>query len=403
MKNRIKAALAAGSFLVAGQAAAQVSDDVIKVGVLNDQSSIYADAAGTASVELVRMAAADMGGKLLGKPIQVLGADHQNKADIGATIARQWYDQDKVDTIVDLANSAVALAIQEITRERKRIMIASSVGTSAITNKACSPYGIHYTYDTYALANSTARAIVEQGGDTWFFVSADYSFGQVLEQDATNVINELGGKVLGRAKHPLNSSDLSSFLLQAQASKAKVVGFANASGDTINSIKQANEFGIPQGGQKLAALLFQIVDVHAVGLKQAQGIYLTEAFYWDMNDETRAFAKRFFDKNGRMPTMVQAGLYSAVMHYFKAIEAAGTDNSDAVMAKMREIKVNDFFAKGGYIREDGRHVHDMYLFQIKKPEESKAPWDYYKLIATVKGEDAFIPAAKSECPLMKKG
>jgi len=403
MKNRIKAALAAGGFLVAGQAAAQVSDDVIKVGVLNDQSSIYADAAGTASVELVRMAAADMGGKLLGKPIQVLGADHQNKADIGATIARQWYDQEKVDTIVDLANSAVALAIQEITRERKRIMIASSVGTSAITNKACSPYGIHYTYDTYSLANSTARAIVEQGGDTWFFVSADYSFGQVLEQDATNVINELGGKVLGRAKHPLNSSDLSSFLLQAQASKAKVVGFANASGDTINSIKQANEFGIPQGGQKLAALLFQIVDVHAVGLKQAQSIYLTEAFYWDMNDETRAFAKRFFDKNGRMPTMVQAGLYSAVMHYFKAIEAAGTDNSDAVMAKMREIKVNDFFAKGGYIREDGRHVHDMYLFQIKKPEESKAPWDYYKLVATVKGEDAFIPAAKSECPLMKKG
>lgn len=403
MKSRLTAALAAGTFMVVGAAQAQVSDDVIKVGVLNDQSSIYADAAGLASVELTRWAAADMGGKLLGKPIQVLGADHQNKADVAATIARQWYDQDKVDTIVDLANSAVALAIQEITRERKRIMIASSVGSSALTNKACSPYGIHYTYDTYSLANSTARAVVGRGGDSWFFVSADYSFGQVLEQDATNVINELGGKVLGRAKHPLNSPDLSSFLLQAQASKAKVVGFANASGDTINSIKQATEFGIPQGGQLLAALLFQIVDVHAVGLKQAQGIYLTEAFYWDMNDETRAFSKRFFDKFNRMPTMVQAGLYSAVMHYFKAVEAAGTDNADAVMAKMREFRVNDFFAKGGVIREDGRHVHDMYLFQVKKPEESKAPWDYYKLVATVKGEDAFIPPAKSECPLLKKG
>jgi len=333
----------------------------------------------------------------------VITADHQNKADIAVSIARQWYDQDKVDMIVDLANSAVALAVQEVTRERKRVMIASSVGTSALTNKACSPYGIHYTYDTYSLANSTARAVVKSGGDSWFFVTADYSFGYTLEQDATNVINELGGKVVGRARHPLNTADMSSYLLQAQASKSKVVGFANASGDTINAIKQAVEFGVPQGGQKLAALLFQIVDVHAVGLKHAQGIYLTEAFYWDLNDETRAFSKRFFDKMGRMPTMVQAGVYSSVMHYFKAVEAAGTDDADKVMAKMREIKVNDFFAKDGYIRPDGRHVHDMYLFQIKKPEESKGPWDYYKLVATIKGEDAFIPAEKSECPLMKKG
>jgi branched-chain amino acid transport system substrate-binding protein len=402
-KTWLAGSVAAGVILFAAGASAQVSDDVIKVGVLNDQSSIYADAAGKGSVELARMAAADWGGKLLGKPIEVITADHQNKADIAVSIARQWYDQDKVDMIVDLANSAVALAVQEVTRERKRVMIASSVGTSALTNKACSPYGIHYTYDTYSLANSTARAVVKSGGDSWFFVTADYSFGYTLEQDATNVINELGGKVVGRARHPLNTADMSSYLLQAQASKSKVVGFANASGDTINAIKQAVEFGVPQGGQKLAALLFQIVDVHAVGLKHAQGIYLTEAFYWDLNDETRAFSKRFFDKMGRMPTMVQAGVYSSVMHYFKAVEAAGTDDADKVMAKMREIKVNDFFAKDGYIRPDGRHVHDMYLFQIKKPEESKGPWDYYKLVATIKGEDAFIPAEKSECPLMKKG
>jgi branched-chain amino acid transport system substrate-binding protein len=402
-KTWLAGSVAAGAILFAAGASAQVSDDVIKVGVLNDQSSIYADAAGKGSVELARMAAADWGGKLLGKPIEVITADHQNKADIAVSIARQWYDQDKVDMIVDLANSAVALAVQEVTRERKRVMIASSVGTSALTNKACSPYGIHYTYDTYSLANSTARAVVKSGGDSWFFVTADYSFGYTLEQDATNVINELGGKVVGRARHPLNTADMSSYLLQAQASKSKVVGFANASGDTINAIKQAVEFGVPQGGQKLAALLFQIVDVHAVGLKHAQGIYLTEAFYWDLNDETRAFSKRFFDKMGRMPTMVQAGVYSSVMHYFKAVEAAGTDDADKVMAKMREIKVNDFFAKDGYIRPDGRHVHDMYLFQIKKPEESKGPWDYYKLVATIKGEDAFIPAEKSECPLMKKG
>mgnify|MGYP001182283859 FL=1 len=402
MRSPSVPALLAAALLAAVPAAAQVSDDAVKVGVLNDQSSIYADAAGVGSVELARMAAADVGGRLLGKEIQILSADHQNKADIAATIARQWYDAEKVDAIVDLANSAVALAVQEVARERKRIMIASSVGTSALTNKACSPYGIHYTYDTYSLANSTARAVVGRGGDSWFFVTADYSFGHTLEQDATNVVQALGGKVLGHARHPLNTTDFSSFLLQAQASGAKVVGLANASGDTITAIKQANEFGIPQGGQSIAALLFQIVDVHAVGLQQAQGIFLTEAFYWDLNDETRAFSKRFFDRMGRMPTMVQAGLYSALRHYFKAIEAAGTDAADPVMEKMREIPVNDFFAKGGYIRKDGRHVHDMYLFQVKAPEESKGAWDYYKLIATVKGEDAFIPPSKSECPLLRK-
>ena len=402
MRSPSVPALLAAALLAAVPAAAQVSDDAVKVGVLNDQSSIYADAAGVGSVELARMAAADVGGRLLGKEIQILSADHQNKADIAATIARQWYDAEKVDAIVDLANSAVALAVQEVARERKRIMIASSVGTSALTNKACSPYGIHYTYDTYSLANSTARAVVGRGGDSWFFVTADYSFGHTLEQDATNVVQALGGKVLGHARHPLNTTDFSSFLLQAQASGAKVVGLANASGDTITAIKQANEFGIPQGGQSIAALLFQIVDVHAVGLQQAQGIFLTEAFYWDLNDATRAFSRRFFDRMGRMPTMVQAGLYSALRHYFKAIEAAGTDAADPVMEKMREIPVNDFFAKGGYIRKDGRHVHDMYLFQVKTPAESKGPWDYYKLISTVKGEDAFIPPSKSECPLLRK-
>ncbi len=382
--------------------AAQISDDVVKVGVLNDQSSIYADAAGIGSVELAKMAAADVGGVLLGKKIEVVSADHQNKTDIAASIARRWYDVEQVDIIVDLANSAVALAVQELARERKRIMIASSVGTSALTNEACSPYGIHYTYDTYSLANSTARAVIERGGDSWFFVTADYSFGHAFERDATAVIQELGGTVLGAVRHPLNTTDFSSFLLQAQGSGAKVVGLANASGDTITAIKQANEFGIPQGGQDIAALLFQLVDVHAVGLEQAQGIFLTEAFYWDLNDETRAFSRRFFEKMSRMPTMVQAGLYSAVMHYFKAIEAAGTDAADSVMEKMRSIKVDDFFAKDGYIRKDGRHVHDMYLFQVKKPEESSGQWDYYKLIATVKGEDAFIPPSKSKCPLLKQ-
>src|SRR5690606_1651306 len=276
-------------------------------------------------VELAKMAAADVGGTLLGKKIEIVSADHQNKTDIAASIARRWYDVEQVDIIVDLANSAVALAVQELARDRKRIMIASSVGTSALTNEACSPYGIHYTYDTYSLANSTARAVVERGGDTWFFVTADYSFGHAFERDATAVIQEVGGTVLGAVRHPLNTTDFSSFLLQAQGSGAKVVGLANASGDTITAIKQANEFGIPQGGQDIAALLFQLVDVHAVGLEQAQGIFLTEAFYWDLNDETRAFAKRFFEKMNRMPTMVQAGLYSAVMHYFKAVEAAGTD------------------------------------------------------------------------------
>lgn len=401
--KRLSAIILSVSVLTAAlPVGAQVSDDVIKVGVLNDQSSIYADAAGIGSVELAKMAAADVGGTLLGKKIEIVSADHQNKTDIAASIARRWYDVEQVDIIVDLANSAVALAVQELARDRKRIMIASSVGTSALTNEACSPYGIHYTYDTYSLANSTARAVVERGGDTWFFVTADYSFGHAFERDATAVIQEVGGTVLGAVRHPLNTTDFSSFLLQAQGSGAKVVGLANASGDTITAIKQANEFGIPQGGQDIAALLFQLVDVHAVGLEQAQGIFLTEAFYWDLNDETRAFSKRFFEKMNRMPTMVQAGLYSAVMHYFKAVEAAGTDAADPAMEKMRSIKVNDFFAKGGYIREDGRHVHDMYLFQVKKPEESNGPWDYYKLIATVKGEDAFIPPSKSKCPLLKR-
>jgi branched-chain amino acid transport system substrate-binding protein len=388
--------------LAAGAASAQLSDNVIKIGVLNDQTSLYADAAGKASVEVARWAAEDFGGKVGDVRIEVIGADHQNKADVAAQIAKRWIDQEKVDVIADFANSAVALAIQEIGREKKRVSLISSAGSSAITGKACSPYVAQWTYDTYALANSTASAVVKTGKDSWFMIAADYTFGHALEADARGVVERMGGKMLGGVHHPLNTQDYSSYLLQAQASKAKVIGIANTASDLTNTIKQAAEFGIVSGGQSLAAFLMQINDVNALGLQAAQGLLLTEAFYWDMNDETRAFGRRFFDKFGRMPTMVQAGLYSAVTHYLKAVAAAGTDQADAVMAKMRAIPVNDFFAKNGHLREDGLHIHDMYLFQVKKPSESKQPWDFYTLVATIKGEDAFLPADKSECPLLKK-
>ncbi len=388
--------------LVAGTASAQISDNVIKIGVLNDQSSIYADAAGKASVEVARWAAQDFGGKIGSAPIEIVSADHQNKADVGAQIAKRWIDEEKVDVIADFGNSAVALAVQELGRQKKRISLISSAGSSAITAKACSPYVAQWAYDTYALANSTASAVVKSGKDTWFMIAADYTFGHALESDAKGVVTRMGGKVLGSAHHPLNNQDYSSYLLQAQASKAKVIGIANTASDLTNTIKQAAEFGIVSGGQSLAAFLMQINDVNALGLKAAQGLLLTEAFYWDMNDETRAFGKRFFDKFGRMPTMVQAGLYSAVTHYLKAVAAAGTDDADAVMAKMRATPTNDFFAKNGHLREDGLHIHDMYLFQVKKPSDSKYPWDFYTLVATIKGEDAFLPADKSECPLLKK-
>jgi branched-chain amino acid transport system substrate-binding protein len=396
----LAATLMAGLALAActGAASAQISDDVVKIGVLTDMSSLYADATGKGSLAAVQMAVADYGGKVKGKPVEVVSADHQNKPDVGVSIARNWYDNDKVDAIFDVPTSSVALPISALTREKNKININSGGGTSDLTGVACSPNTVHWTYDTYSLANVAGRAMVKRGEDSWFFVTADYAFGMALERDTANVVKENGGKVLGDVRHPLNSSDFSSFLLQAQASKAKVIGLANAGGDTQNALKQAAEFGIVQAGQKVVALLVEITDVHSLGVKATQGLIVTDAFYWDTNDETRAFSKRFNEKVGHMPTMIQAGLYSATMHYLKAIETIGTDEAPKVMAQMREMPVNDFFVKNGKIRIDGRMVHDMYLFEVKKPEESKGP---YKLLATVPGDEAFRPLDKGNCPLVK--
>src|ERR1700710_2799946 len=398
----LAATLVAGFALAAsGTAHAQISDDVVKIGVLTDMSSLYADATGKGSLAATEMAVADYGGKVKGKPVVVISADHQNKPDIGVGIARNWYDNEKVDAIFDVPTSSVALPVSALTREKNRININSGGGSSDLTGVACSPNTVHWTYDTYALSNVAGKAMVKRGEDTWFFITADYAFGMALERDAANVVKEFGGKVLGDVRHPLNSSDFSSFILQAQASKAKVVALANAGGDTTNALKQAAEFGVMKGGQKLIALLLEITDVHSLGLKDAQGLIVTDAFYWDRDDETRAFSKRFLEKVGHMPTMIQAGLYSATMHYLKAIEAIGTDEAPKVMEQMRATPVNDFFAKNGHIRIDGRMVHDMYLFEVKKPEESKGEWDLYKLIATVPGDDAFRPLDKGGCPLVK--
>src|SRR5215469_287408 len=385
-----------------GAASAQgISDDVVKIGVLTDMSSLYADATGKGSLAAVQMAVADYGGKVKGKPVEVIAADHQNKPDVGVGIARNWYDNEKVDAIFDVPTSSVALPISALTKEKNKININSGGGSSDITGIACSPNTVHWTYDTYALSNVAGRAMVKRGEDTWFFITADYAFGQALERDAANVVKESGGTVVGAVRHPLNSSDFSSFLLQAQASKAKVVALANAGGDTTNALKQAAEFGITQGGQKMIALLQQITDTHALGAAATQGLILTDAFYWDMNDETRAFSKRCYEKVGHMQDMIQAGLYTATMHYLKAIETKGTEEAPKVMEQMRATPVNDFFAKNGKIRIDGRMVHDMYLFEVKKPEESRGEWDLYKLIATVPGDEAFRPLDKGGCPLVK--
>ena len=393
--------LAAGAALalVPALASAQVSGNVVKIGVLNDQSGVYADFGGKGSVEAARMAVADFGGTVLGKPIEVVSADHQNKPDVASTIARGWYDNDGVDTIVELTASSVALAVQQLSLEKKKITLTSGAASSDLTGKACTPYGFHWAYDTRALAVGTGGSLVETGGDTWFFLTADYAFGHALEADVTKYVTSKGGKVLGAVRHPLATNDFSSFLLQAQASKAKIIGLANAGGDTTNAIKAASEFGIVQGGQRLAALLLTLAEVHGLGLQAAQGIVLTEGFYWDMDDQTRAFGKRFFEKTGRMPNMVQAGTYSSVLQYLKAVQAAGTDESDAVARKLHELPVDDFFAKGGKVLPNGRMVHDMYLFQVKTPAESKQPWDYYKQLATIKGEQAFATLAESGCPL----
>ncbi|MAM72648.1 ABC transporter substrate-binding protein [Tistrella mobilis] len=402
-RNAIAAAvLATMTGLAAGAAQAEISDNVVRIGVLNDQSGIYADVTGQASVIAARMAVEDYGGKVKGVPVEVVFADHQNKPDIGSNIANQWYDRDGVDVIVDVPTSSVGLAVQNIAKEKGKLHLNAGAGTSDLTSKACSPTGIHYVYDTYALATGTGSALVGQGAKKWYFITADYAFGHALERDTTNAVNAAGGEVVGGVRAPFPTTDFSSFLLQAQGSGADVIGLANAGGDTVNSIKQASEFGITQGGQKLAGLLVFINDINALGLQVAQGLVVTTGYYWDMNDETRAFAKRFEEKAGKMPNMLQAGIYSGVTQYLKAIEATGSDDGKTVADQMKATPINDFFAKNGHIRPDGRMVHDMYLVEVKKPEESKGPWDYYKVLATIPGDQAFRPMDKGECPLVKK-
>jgi branched-chain amino acid transport system substrate-binding protein len=381
---------------------AQISDDRVKIGVLTDMSSVYADGTGKGSLAAAQMAAEDFGGKVAGKPIEVIGADHQNKPDVGTAIARNWYDNDKVDAIVDVPTSSIAFAVQALTAEKNRTLLISGGGSSDLTGKACTANSIQWTYDTYALSKVAGRAMVQRGDDTWFFLTADYVFGHALERDATDIVQKAGGKVLGSVRHPLNTADFASFLVQAQASKAKVIALANAGGDASNAIKQAHEFGAGRGDQKLLALLLGITDVHTLGVDVAQGLVLTEGFYWDMDAQTRAFGKRFNERVGHMPTMLQAGVYSAVSHYLRAIDAAKTDEAKAVVRKMKELPVHDFFARNGRVREDGRMVHDMYLMQIKTPAESKGEWDLYKVLATVPGDEAFRPTDEGGCPLVAK-
>jgi branched-chain amino acid transport system substrate-binding protein len=388
-----------------GTAMAQISDNTIKIGVLSDMSSLYTDLAGAGSVLAARMAVEDFGAAQKGLKVEIVSADHQNKADVGSNVARQWYDVDKVDVIVDTPNSAVALAVNGITKEKNKVFLVSGAASSAITGAQCSPNTVHWTYDTWALANGTGNAIVKTGGDSWYFLTADYAFGHQLEADTEAVVLKNGGKVLGKVRHPLNSSDFSSYLLQAQSSKAKIIGLANAGGDTTNTIKQAAEFGIVRGGQNLAGLLVFITDVHGLGLQTAQGLIFTESWYWDMNDVNRAFAKKFSTANrGIHPTMIHAGVYSAVTHYLKAVEALKSDADGAkVVAKMKETPTDDQLFGKGTIRADGRKIHPMYLFEVKKPAESKAPWDYYKLRATIPADQAFRPMDQGGCALVKKG
>jgi len=405
---RRSAALAAfaavGLGLIATSALAD--DKVVKIGVLNDMSSLYADIGGPNSVVAVKMAVEDSGLLAKGWKIDVISGDHQNKPDVGVNIARQWIDTEKVDAIADTPNSGVALAVSNLVKEKNSILLNVGAATADLTGKACTLNTISYTYDTYMLANGTGKALTKTGGNTWFFLTADYAFGHALERDTSAVVVANGGKVLGSVKHPLNTADFSSFLLQAQSSKAKVIGLANAGGDTTNAIKQASEFGIVAGGQKLAALLIFITDVHSLGLKTAQGLTFTESFYWDMNDQTRAWSKRFSAKtnNHAMPSMTQAGNYAAVLHYLKALEALGGNPHDGakVVAKMKEIPTDDPLFGKGPLRVDGRRIIPAYLFEVKKPEESKGPWDYYKLIATISPDDAAKPLEASDCPLIKK-
>jgi branched-chain amino acid transport system substrate-binding protein len=396
----------AAAVLVNGTVDAQtaaISDDVVRIGVLTDMSGQFSHESGEGAVTAVKMAVEDFGGKVLGKPIEVLVADHQNKPDTASALARKWFDVDHVDMVANLINSSIALTVSGLAKEKNRIAIINGSGSSRLTGDACTPNSIHYAYDTYALARGTGSALAKQGKKSWYFLTADYAFGHALEADTSAIVKAMGGEVIGSVRYPVDAFDQSSFLLQAQSSKAQVVALAGSGNVLVNSIKSAQEFGIPQGGQTLAGLLVWITDIKALGLAAAQGLVLTNAFYWDRDEETRAWSKRFYDRMKRMPHMGDAGDYSSTMHYLQAIKAAGTDEAQAVMSKMREMPINDFFAKNGRIREDGRMVHDMYVYEVKKPSESKGEWDYYKLREVIPGDQAFRPLKDSACPLVKKG
>jgi branched-chain amino acid transport system substrate-binding protein len=391
-----------GLILVLGQTSAKAGPDAITIGVLNDLSGVYADLGGQGSVAAAEIAIEEFGPSVLGKPIKVLSGDHQNKPDVGSQLARRWFDVDNVDMVIDFPNSGVALAVQEIARNKKKVAIYSTAATMDLSGKACSPTGFQWTYDNYSNAAGVAQALVKKGFDKWFFLTVDYAFGLSLESEASKAVKGAGGTIVGTARHPLNTPDFSSFLLQGQGSKAQVVAFANAGGDTVNAVKQANEFRIVESGQTIVTPVTFITDVHSLGLSVAQGLTFVTGYYWDFNDQTRAFAEKFYKRRKAMPTMAQAGVYSGTLHYLKALAAAGTDDAMAVAAKMRELPVRDSFTQTGSVRADGRMVHDMYLVQVKKPAESKAPWDYYKVLATIPAAEAFKPLAESECPLVKK-
>src|SRR3954469_830546 len=400
--KRVVAGIFAAALAMSSTAVLAQGKPPLKLGGILDMSGLYADITGPGSEMAAKMAVEDFGGEVLGRKIEIVAADHLNKADLAASIARDMLDNQGVEMLFDVAASATALAALEVSKARGKITMFNGPGSIRLSNEACGPYTVHYVFDTFAQANVTGLAAVKQGLDSWFFLTADYAFGQDLEKDTTNVVLKSGGKVLGTVKHPLNTSDFSSYLLQAQSSKAKVIGLANAGGDTINAIKQSAEFGLMKSGQKLSPLLAFVTDIDSIGLETAQGLLLAEAFYWDLNDETRVFSKRFMERIKRVPTAAQAGVYSSVTHYLKAVKAAGTTDAAAVMKLMKETPINDMFASNGRIREDGRMVHDMYLFEVKKPSESKGRWDDYKLLATVPGNEAFQSLELSRCPLVKK-
>ncbi len=386
--------------MIPAAAQSPVSGDVVKIGVLTDMAGVTADITGKGSLAAAEMAVAEVGGTVLGRAVTVISADHQHKADVGVSIARHWFDVDGVDAVVDVPNSGVALAVQDLARDRKKIVLYSGAGTTALTNAKCSPYGFHWTYDTYAVSHGTASAVVKAGGKSWFFLASDYAFGQQLQADATAVVTAAGGTVKGSVRHPLNTADFSSFLLQAQTSGAQVVGLANAGNDTVNAMKQANDFGLVQGGQSLAALILFLQDIHGLGLQAAQGTYLTTSSYWDLNEETRAWSKAFMAKTGMMPSMLHAGVYGAVRHYLKAVAAAGTDDPDAVAAAMHKVPIDDVFSQNAQIRPDGRVTRTMYLARVKKPSESKYPWDYLEIVRTIPPEETVWPLSESKCPLV---